>query len=239
MERFENFDDEIDLFELAKRLYAERKIIIFTTLIFLIIGILSCFMPKVYKADVIVETTAITIFNNNNNNISFITPGELKTISEEYSNKNKTKIDVMEIKGAGSLKISAIGNTSENAKRNLQDFINLVSNSSFKLKVDYMKYILEKRLKSIDETLNMIENNKSNIIEPGNISSLLSEKKLITEWIKNPRLLVLKSEIVSYDNPIKPKPLLYISLISGIFIGIFVALLKSFFKSKKVEENRV
>lgn len=67
------------------------------------------------------------------------------------------------------------------------------------------------------------------------------KKKLITEWIKNPRLLVLKSEIVSYDNPIKPKPLLYIavSLISGIFIGIFVALLKSFFKSKKVEENRV
>jgi len=232
MERIENFDDEIDLFELAKRLYAERKIIIFTTLIFLIIGIVSCFMPKVYKAEVIVETTTIA---------KIITPGELKTISEEYVKKNKTKIDVMEIKGADSLKISAIGNTSENAKRNLQDFINLVSNSSFKLKVDYMKYILEKRLKSIDETLNMIENNKSNIIEPGNISSLLYEKKLITEWIKNPRLLVLKSEIVSYDNPIKPKPLLYIavSLISGIFIGIFVALLKSFFKSKKVEENRV
>jgi LPS O-antigen subunit length determinant protein (WzzB/FepE family) len=232
MERIENFDDEIDLFELAKRLYAERKIIIFTTLIFLIIGIVSCFMPKVYKAEVIVETTTIA---------KIITPGELKTISEEYAKKNKTKIDVMEIKGADSLKISAIGNTSENAKRNLQDFINLVSNSSFKLKVDYMKYILEKRLKSIDETLNMIENNKSNIIEPGNISSLLYEKKLITEWIKNPRLLVLKSEIVSYDNPIKPKPLLYIavSLISGIFIGIFVALLKSFFKSKKVEENRV
>lgn len=169
MERIENFDDEIDLFELAKRLYAERKIIIFTTLIFLIIGIVSCFMPKVYKAEVIVETTTIA---------KIITPGELKTISEEYAKKNKTKIDVMEIKGADSLKISAIGNTSENAKRNLQDFINLVSNSSFKLKVDYMKYILEKRLKSIDETLNMIENNKSNIIEPGNISSLLYEKKI-------------------------------------------------------------
>jgi uncharacterized protein involved in exopolysaccharide biosynthesis len=68
---------------------------------------------------------------------------------------------------------------------------------------------------------------------------LLTEKEQIQEWLQEPKFVILASDIQTSSKPIRPKPLLYTSVgfITGIFLGIFVALVLEAIKSRRMSIN--
>jgi uncharacterized protein involved in exopolysaccharide biosynthesis len=57
--------------------------------------------------------------------------------------------------------------------------------------------------------------------------------------LQNPEFVVLLTEIQTSSKPVRPKPLLYTSVgfITGIFLGIFVALVLEAIKSRRMSIN--
>ncbi len=236
MEQGKTYNDEIDLFELLQKLYERRWIIIgitaFTTLLAILVSVL---MPKAYKAGAIVEVKNI--------GISEIREG-IK-LSYEAS-EDKTLKDILK-----KVKVSPVGNniakieitkgaSPQLAKENLEKVIELINKKLFLQKIEEVKKDLNIRLSSIDQTIRDITFGNKTIYDPTKYADLATEKEQILRWLQDPEFVVLLTEIQTSSKPVRPKPLLYTSVgfITGIFLGIFVALVLEAIKSRRVSINR-
>jgi capsular polysaccharide biosynthesis protein len=68
---------------------------------------------------------------------------------------------------------------------------------------------------------------------------LLTEKEQIQKWLQDPKFIILATDIQASSKPVRPKPLLYtlIGFMTGIFLGIFVALVLEAIKSRRISAN--
>jgi len=234
MEQDKTYNDEIDLFELLQKLYEQKWIIIgitaFTTALAILVSVL---MPKAYKAGAIVEVKNISI--------SEIQEG-FKLSYEAYEDKNLK--DILK-----KVKVSPVGNniakieiesaSQKLAKENLEKVIELINKKLFSQKIEEIKKNFNIRLSSIDQTIRYITLESKVIYDPSKYTDLITEKWQILKWLQNPEFVVLLTEIQTSSKPVRPKPLLYTSVgfITGIFLGIFVALVLEAIKSRRMNIN--
>ncbi|MFZ8830794.1 MAG: hypothetical protein ACO2OY_01320, partial [Thermodesulfobacteriaceae bacterium] len=85
-----------------------------------------------------------------------------------------------------------------------------------------------------------ITSGNKTIYDPSKYADLVTEKGQILRWLQNPEFVILLTEIQTSSKPVRPKPLLYTSVgfITGLFLGIFVALVLEAIKSRRVSINQ-
>jgi len=234
MEQDKTHNDEIDLFELLQKLYEQKWIILgitaFTTALAILVSVL---MPKAYKAGAIVEVKNISI--------SEIREG-IKLSYGAY--EDKTLKDILK-----KVKVSPVGNniakievesaSPQLAKENLEKVIELINKRLFLRKIEEINENFNIRLNSIDQTIRDINLGDKTIYNPTKYADLVTEKGQILRWLQNPEFIILLTEIHTSLKPVEPKPVLYISIgfITGLFLGIFVALVLEAIKSRRAGIN--
>lgn len=127
MEQNNTCNDEIDLFELFKKLYEQRWIILGITALTTVLAVLvSIFMPKAYKAEAMVEVKNIS------------TP-EIQEGIRVYKDE-ALKVKVSPVRNSQNLaKIEAEGASPELAKENLEKVIDLINKKLFLQKIEEIK----------------------------------------------------------------------------------------------------
>jgi LPS O-antigen subunit length determinant protein (WzzB/FepE family) len=235
MEQDKTYNDEVDLFELLQKLYERKWIILgitaFTTALAILVSVL---MPKAYKAGAIVEVKNISI--------SEIREG-FKLSYEAY--EDKTLKDILK-----KVKVSPVGSniakieitesaSPQLAKENLEKVVELINKKLFSQKIEEIKKYYNIRISSIDQTIHEITSGNKTIYDPSKYADLVTEKGQILRWLQNPEFVILLTEIQTSSKPVRPKPLLYTSVgfITGIFLGIFVALVLEAIKSRRMSIN--
>jgi LPS O-antigen subunit length determinant protein (WzzB/FepE family) len=233
MERNNAFDDEIDLFELLQKLYEQKWIIIgittFTTALAILVSVLT---PKAYKAEAIVEVKNISIPEIQDGIKLFYEDETLKDIP--------IKVKVSPVRNSQNLaKIEAEGASPKLAKENLEKAIELINKKLFLQKIEEIKKNFNIRLSSINQTIHEITSGNKTICDPSKYADLLTEKGQILRWLQNPEFVILSTEIQTSSKPVRPKLLLYTSVgfITGLFLGIFVALVLEAIKSRRTSIN--
>jgi LPS O-antigen subunit length determinant protein (WzzB/FepE family) len=233
MEQNRVSNDEIDLFELFQKLYEQKWIIMgitaFTTALAILVSVL---MPKAYKAEAMVEIRNISI--------SEIQDG-IKLFYEDESLKDMLKkVKVSPVRNSQNIaKIEVEGASPKLAKENFEKVIELINKKLFLQKIEEIKKNFNIRLSSIDQTIHEITSGNKTIYDPSKYADLITEKGQILRWLHNPEFVVLSTEIQTSSKPARPKPLLYtaIGFITGIFLGIFVALVLEAIKSRRMGIN--
>jgi|GEM_PF-772063 len=235
MEQDKIYNDEIDLFELLQKLYEQKWIIIGITASTTALAILvSIFMPKAYKAEAIVEVKNISISEIGNGIKLLYEATEDKTLKDILK-----KVKVSPI-GNNIAKIEVKGVSQQLAKENLEKVIELINKKLFLQKIEEIKINFNIRLSSIDQTIRDITLGNKTIYDPSKYADLVTEKGQILRWLQNPEFVILLTEIQTSSKPVRPKPLLYTSVgfITGLFLGIFVALVLEAIKSRRVSINQ-
>jgi Chain length determinant protein len=238
MEQDKTYNDEIDLFELFQKLYEQKWIIIgitaFTTALAILVSVL---MPKAYKAEAMVEVQTIR-------GSKIIDISEIQESIKIH--KNDTLKDVLKnvrifpVKNSQNVaKIEVEDVSPQLAKENLEKAIELINKKLFPQKIEKLKKNFNIRLSSIDQTIRDITLGNKTIYDPSKYADLVTEKEQILRWLQNPEFVVLSTEIQTSSKPVRPKPLLYTSIgfITGLFLGIFVALVLEAIKSRRMSIN--
>ena len=228
-------NDETDILELFQILYSERWLMIgITAIITFITFVVSLLIPKTYKAEVMFEIPTFQSIQN----IQVIKLPELSKVFKSYQKYNRSRLpfnvkisQIRDVQNGGKIEVE--GRSLEEAKKNLELVINIINKEIFREKINDTKEKLEKRLASIDKAISNI-NAKNNIIyEPSKVADLLTEKENIEKWLGDPEVIRPLDVTVS-SKPVKPKPVLYtaVGFVSGVFLGIFVALFRHALKSR-------
>jgi LPS O-antigen subunit length determinant protein (WzzB/FepE family) len=238
MEQDKTYNDEVDLFELLQKPYERRWIIIgitaFTTALAILVSI---FMPKAYKAEAMVEVKTTQ-------GSKIIDISEIQESIKIY--KDDTLKDVLKkvrifpvINSKNMAKIEVEGVSPQVAKENLEKVLEIINKKLFPQKMEELKKKYEARLNFINQTILNVSSGKYVIFNPSEMADLLTEKEQIQEWLQEPKFVILASDIQTSSKPIRPKPLLYTSVgfITGIFLGIFVALVLEAIKSRRMSIN--
>ena len=236
MEQDKTHNDEIDLFELLQKLYEQKWIILgitaFTTALAILVSVL---MPKAYKAGAIVEVKNISI--------SEIREG-IKLSYGAYEDKTlkdiPKKVKVSPV-GNNIAKIEVESASPQLAKENLEKVIELINKRLFLRKIEEINENFNIRLNSIDQTIRDINLGDKTIYNPTKYADLVTEKGQILRWLQNSEFVILLTEIHTSSKPVRPKPLLYTSIgfITGLFLGIFVALVLEAIKSRRLSINHM
>jgi Capsular polysaccharide biosynthesis protein len=234
MKENEIYEDEIDLFDLLDKVIKQKKLIIGITAISTIFAIVtSLIIPKVYKAEVFFEVSNINNINNINNVINI---SEIQEVIKSYPELKNIKI--LPVKNSPFMgKIEIESKSPENAKIELETAINIINNEILPKKREEVSQILNIRHNSINKAILEINSKNQIIYDPTKVVDLLTEKEQIEKWLKNPNWILPTSEIQLLPDPIRPKPLIYtaIGFIGGLFLGIFIALLKDAIQNRKRE----
>jgi LPS O-antigen subunit length determinant protein (WzzB/FepE family) len=226
MKENEIYEDEIDLFDLFDKLNKQKKLIIGITAISTILAIIiSLIFHKPYKA--------IVFFEPKYTNIS-----EIEEVIKSYPELKNIKIKPIKNTGIGKIEIES--KSPENAKKELETAINIINNELLSKKREEVSQNLNFRQNSINEAILILEiiNSKNQLMyDIAKVVDLLTEKEQIEKWLKNPNWILPMSEIQLLPDPIIPKPLIYtaIGFIGGLFLGIFIALLKDAIQNRKRE----
>ena len=228
MKENEIYEDEIDLFDLFDKLNKQKKLIIGITAISTILSIIiSLIFHKPYKAEVFFEPKYINI-------------SEIEEVIKSHPELKNIKIKP--IKNTGIVKIEIESKSPENAKKELETAINIINNDILSKKREEVSQNLNFRSNSINKAILILEiiNSKNQLMYDYDIAKvvdLLTEKEQIEKWLKNPNWILPISEILLPPDPIIPKPLIYtaIGFIGGLFLGIFIALLKDAIQNRKRE----
>jgi LPS O-antigen subunit length determinant protein (WzzB/FepE family) len=236
MKENEIYEDEIDLFDLLDKLNKQKKLIIGITAISTILAIITSLMiPKAYKAEVFFEVPIINLNNINNIN-NVINISEIQEVIKSYPELKNIKI--LPVKNSPFMgKIEIESKSPENAKKELETAINIINNDILSKKREEVSQKLNLRHNSINKAILEINSKNQIIYDPTKVVDLLTEKEQIEKWLKNPNWILPTSEIQLLPDPIIPKPLLYtaIGFIGGLFLGIFIALLKDAIQNRKRE----
>jgi capsular polysaccharide biosynthesis protein len=107
--------------------------------------------------------------------------------------------------------------------------------------MDELKKKYKTRLNLINQTILNVNSEKCVIFDLSKMADLLTEKEQIQKWLQDPKFVILASDIQAFSNPVRPKPLLYTSVgfITGMFLGIFVALILEAIKSRRLSVNHL
>lgn len=233
-EKAKTNDDEIDLFDLFSKLYKQKWLILgITAISFLCSLIITFLMPKTYRAEAL-----YVIYKKDYTATPISTYEEISDAFKLYQkNKNpEIKVRFTQVRGTNNIiKIESDSKTPETAVNTLNETVNLINNALFKDKLH--KEIKEAtiRLKFINKALEDISKKSGIIYDPSRVTDLMTEKERIEKWLQNPQIIYPSTEISVSNKPVKPKPLLNITvgIVSGLFIGIFVALLKDSLRERK------
>jgi LPS O-antigen subunit length determinant protein (WzzB/FepE family) len=235
MEQNNACNDEIDLFELFQKLYEQRWTILGITALTTALAILvSIFMPKAYKAEAMVEVPIIQ--GSKIIDISEIQES-IKTYKDDTLKDVLEKVKVSPVKNSQNMaKIEVEGASPQIAKENLEKVLEIINKKLFSQKMEELNKKFSIRLNSINQTISEINSRNDIIYDPSKIVDLLTEKEQIQKWLQDPKFVILATEIQVSSEPVRPKPLLYtlIGFIMGIFLGIFVALVRDTIKSRKI-----
>jgi LPS O-antigen subunit length determinant protein (WzzB/FepE family) len=238
MEQDKTYNDEVDLFELLQKLYERRWIIIgitaFTTALAILVSI---FMPKAYKVEAMVEVK--TIQGSKIIDISEIQES-IKIYKDDTLKDVLKKVRIFPVRNSQNMaKIEVEGVSPQVAKENLEKVLEIINKKLFPQKMEELKKKYEARINFINQTILNVNSGKYVIFKPSEMAGLLTEKGQIQEWLQEPKFVILASDIQTSSKPIRPKPLLYTSVgfITGIFLGIFVALVLEAIKSKRTGIN--
>ncbi len=238
MEQDKTYNDEIDLFELLQKLYERRWIILgitaFTTALAILVSI---FMPKAYKAEAIVEVQ--TIQGSKIIDISEIQES-IKTYKDDTLKDVLKKVRISPVRNSQNMaKIEAEGISPQVAKENLEKVLEIINKRLFPQKMEELKKKYEIRLNVINQAILNLNAEKYVIFDLSKRADLLTEKEQLQKWLQDPKFITLASDIQASSEPIRPKPLLYTSVgfITGLFLGIFVALVLEAIKSRRMSIN--
>jgi len=235
MEQNNACNDEIDLFELFQKLYEQRwTILVITALTTALAILVSLFMPKAYKAEAMAEVPIIQ--GSKIIDISEIQES-IKTYKDDTLKDVLEKVKVSPVKNSQNMaKIEAEGISPQMGKENLQKVLEIINKKLFSQKMEELNKKFSIRLNSINQTISEINSRNDIIYDPSKIVDLLTEKEQIQKWLQDPKFVILATEIQVSSEPVRPKPLLYtlIGFIMGIFLGIFVALVRDTIKSRKI-----
>ena len=246
MEQDKRSNDEIDLFELLQKLYERRWIILgitaFTTALAILVSVL---MPKAYKAEAIVEvqtTQDSKIIIMQDPKIIDIPKIQesIKIYKDDTLKDVLKKVKISPVRNSQHMaKIEVEGISPQIAKENLEKVLEIINRKLFPPKMEEFKKKYETRLNIINQTILNLTSGKYVIFDPSKMADLLTEKEQIQEWLQDPKFVTLASDIQASSEPIRPKPLLYTSIgfITGIFLGIFVALVLEAIKSRRMGIN--
>ena len=236
MEQNKISNDEIDLFELLQKLYEQRWIILgitaFTTALAILVSVL---MPKAYKAEAIVGVKNISISEIREGIELLYEATEDETLKDMLK-----KVKVSPVRNAqGVAKIEVKGASPTLAKENFEKVIELINKRLFLQKIEEINKNFNIRISSIDQTIRDITLGNKTIYDPSKYADLATEKGQILRWLQSPEFVVLLTEIQTSSKPVRPKPLLYTSVgfITGLFLGIFVALVWDAIKSRRMSIN--
>jgi len=239
MEQDRTYNDEIDLFELLQKLYEQKWIIIgitaFTTALAILVSVL---MPRAYKAEAIVEFQTMQ-------DSKIIDIPEIRESIKIYKDDNLKdilkRVRISPIRNSQNMaKIEVEGISPQVAKENLEKVLEIINKKLFPQKMEELKKKYETRLNFINQTILNVNSGKYVIFDLSKMVDLLTEKGQIQKWLQDPKFVTLASDIQASSEPIRPKPLLYTSVgfITGLFLGIFVALVLETIKSRRVSINR-
>jgi len=195
-------------------------------------------MPKAYKAEAMVGVK--TIQGSKIIDISEIQES-IKTYKDDPLMDILKKVRVSPVRNSQNMaKIEVEGASPKLAKENLEKVIELINKKLFLQKIEEIKKNFNIRLSSIDQIIRDITSGNKTIYDPFKYADLITEKGQILRWLQNPEFVVLSTEIQTSSKPVRPKPLLYTSIgfITGLFLGIFVALVLEAIKSRRVSINR-
>jgi len=238
MEQNNACNDEIDLFELFQKLYEQRWIILGITALTTALAVLvSIFMPKAYKAEAMVEVPMIQ--GSKIIDISEIQEG-IKTYKDDTLKDMLKKVKVSPVRNSQNLaKIEAEGASPELAKENLEKVIEIINERLFPQKAEDLKQKYTIRLNYINQVISDVNSRNNIIYDPSKMVDLLTEKEQIQKWLQDPKFVTLATDIQASSKPVRPKPLLYtlIGFITGIFLGIFVALVREAIRSRRISAN--
>jgi len=248
MERNNAFNDEIDLFELLQKLYERRWIILgitaFTTALAILVSVL---MPKAYKAEAMVEVQTMQdskiIIMQDPKIIDIPEIQEsIKIYKDDTLKDILKKVKVSPIRNSQNMaKIEVEGISPQIAKENLEKVLEIINKRLFPQKMEELKKKYETRLNLINQTILNLNSGKYVIFDPSKVADLLTEKEQIQKWLQDPKFVNLASDIQASSKPVRPKPLLYTSVgfITGLFLGIFVALVLEAIKSRRLSVNHL
>jgi LPS O-antigen subunit length determinant protein (WzzB/FepE family) len=229
-------DEEIDLFELFQKLYREKWLILGITAVATLISIaVSLLISKTYKAEVFFEVPTLQISQST----QIINYSELSEGLKSYEKYRKLpfNLKISQIRNSPNTgKIEVEGISQDDAKKNIELVIKIINKELFNEKINESKERLSRRLAFINKAIKDL-NTRSNIIyDPSRLADLMAEKENIEKWLQNPQVIIPLDIIVS-SKPLKPNPALYtaVGFTTGIFLGIFIALLKGAIKSRKLQ----
>ncbi len=156
-------------------------------------------------------------------------------------NKNpEIKVRFTQVRGTNNIiKIESDGKTPESAIDTLNETVNLINNALFKDKLHKETKEATTRLKFINKALEDINKKSGIIYDPSRVTDLMTERKELRKWLPKSSDNLSSTEISVSNKPVKPKPLLNITvgIVSGLFIGIFVALLKDSLRERKRKQS--
>jgi len=238
MEQDKTYNDEIDLFELLQKLYEQKWIIIgitaFTTALAILVSVL---MPKAYKAEAMVEVQTI----QGSKIIDILEIQEsIKTYKDDTLKDVLKKVRISPVRNSQNMaKIEVEGVSPQVAKENLEKVLEIINKKLFPQKMEELKKKYEIRLNAINQAILGLNAEKYVIFDLSKRADLLTEKEQIQKWLQDPKFVTLASDIQTSSKPVRPKPLLYTSIgfITGLFLGIFVALVLEAIKSRRAGIN--
>jgi len=251
MEQNNACNDEIDLFELFQKLYEQRWTILGITALTTALAILvSIFMPKAYKAEAMVEVPMIKadamvevpmIQYSKIIDISEIQAG-IKTCKDNILKEALKNIKIIPIRNSQNMaKIEVEGTSPKLAKENLEKAIEMINERLFPQKVEDLKKKYTIRLNYINQVISDVNSRNNIVYDPSKMVDLLTEREQIQKWLQDPKLVTLATDIQASSKPVRPKPLLYtlIGFITGIFLGIFVAIVREAIRSRRISANHL
>ncbi len=235
MEQNNVCNEEIDLFELFQKLYEQRWTVLgITALTTVIAALVSILMPKAYKAEAMVEVQIIQ--GSKVIDISEIQEG-IKTYKDDTLKDILKKVKISPIRNSQNMaKIEVEGTSPQIAKENLEKAVEIINKKLFPQKIEELKKKYTIRLNYINQIISDVSSKNNIIYDPSKMVDLLTEKEQIQKWLQDPKFIILSTDIQASSKPVRPKPLLYtlIGFITGIFLGIFVALVRETIKSRKI-----
>jgi len=196
-------------------------------------------MPKAYKAEAMVEVQ--TIQGSKTIDISEIQES-IKIYKDDTLKDILKKVKVSPVRNSQNMaKIEVEGISPQIAKEDLKKVLEIINKRLFPQRIEELKKKYETRLNVINQTILNLNAEKYVIFDLSKRADLLTEKEQIQKWLQDPKFVILASDIQASSEPIRPKPLLYTSIgfITGLFLGIFVALVLEAIKSRRMSINRL
>lgn len=209
-----------------------------TALTTVIAALVSILMPKAYKAEAMVEVQIIQ-------GSKVIDISEIQESIKAYKKAYKDgtlkdilkKVKISPIRNSPNMaKIEVEGTSPQIAKENLGKAIEIINKKLFPQKIEELKEKYAIRPNCINQIISDVNSKNNMIYDPSKMVDLLTEKEQIQKWLHDPKFVILSTDIQASSEPVRPKPLLYtlIGFIMGIFLGIFVALVRETIKSRKI-----